>query len=189
LVSKTDPDSSPMKRKDSKGSHLGYYAHYVVDGGKARIILNALVTPFEVTENQPMLDLLWCTSFRYKLRPKRVTGDTAYGTIENIAAVERMGIRAYVPLTGAGKARTYFSKMHEERERPGGPALLRRGLRRSGKELLRHLRLREGPAQTQSVGRADVRRGQRLARSTQIQTTQATEGEHRGANDRRRAEY
>ena len=102
LVSKTDPDSSPMKRKDSKGSHLGYYGHYghyVVDGGKARIILNALVTPFEVTENQPMLDLLWRTSFRYKLRPKRVTGDTAYGTIENIAAVERMGIRAYVPLT------------------------------------------------------------------------------------------
>jgi hypothetical protein len=99
-----------MKRKDSKGSHLGYYDHYVVDGGRARIILNVLVTPFEVTENQPMLDLLWRTSFRYKLRPKQVTGDTAYGTVENIAAVERMGIRAYVPLTGAGKARPYFSK-------------------------------------------------------------------------------
>jgi transposase len=49
LASMTDPDSSPMKRRDSKGSHLGYYTHYVVDGGKARIILNALVTPFEVT--------------------------------------------------------------------------------------------------------------------------------------------
>jgi transposase len=110
LVSKTDPDSSPMKRKDSKGSHLDYYDHYVVDGGMARIILNVLVTPFEITENQPMLDLLWRTSFRYKLRPKRVTGDTAYGTIENIAAVERVGIRAYVPLTRAGKARPYFSK-------------------------------------------------------------------------------
>jgi len=36
-----------------------------VDGGKARIILNALVTPFEVTENAPMLDLLWRTSFRW----------------------------------------------------------------------------------------------------------------------------
>lgn len=110
LASKTDPDSSPMKRRDSKGSHLGYYTHYVVDGGKARIILNALVTPFEVTENQPMLDLLWRTSFRWKLHPKQVTGDTAYGTVENIAAVERACIRAYVPLTGAGKARPYFSK-------------------------------------------------------------------------------
>ena len=110
LASKTDPDSSPMKRRDSKGSHLGYYTHYVVDGGKARIILGALVTPFEVTENQPMLDLLWRTSFRWKIAPGQVTGDTAYGTTENIAAVERAGIRAYVPLTGAGKARPYFSK-------------------------------------------------------------------------------
>ena len=110
LASKTDPDSSPMKRRDTKGSHLGYYAHYVVDGGKARIILNALVTPFEVTENAPMLDLLWRSAFRWKLRPRQVTGDTAYGTTENIAAVERAGIRAFVPLTGAGKARPYFSK-------------------------------------------------------------------------------
>jgi transposase len=110
LASSTDPDSSPMKRRDSKGSHLGYYTHYVVDGGTARIILNALVTPFEVTENQPMLDLLWRSSFRWKIAPRQVTGDTAYGTVENIAAVERAGIRAYVPLTGAGKVRPYFSK-------------------------------------------------------------------------------
>jgi transposase len=110
LASKTDPDSSPMKRRDSKGSHLGYYAHYVVDGGKARVILNALVTPFEVTENAPMLDLLWRSVFRWRLRPAQVTGDTAYGTTENIAAVERANIRAYVPLTGAGKARPFFSK-------------------------------------------------------------------------------
>ncbi len=27
LASSTDPDSSPMKRRDSKGSHLGYYTH------------------------------------------------------------------------------------------------------------------------------------------------------------------
>jgi hypothetical protein len=88
-----------MKRRESKGSHLGYYTHYVVDGGKARIMLNALVTPFEVTENQPMLDLLWRTSFRWLIHPRQVTGDTAYGTVENISAVERAGIRAYVPPT------------------------------------------------------------------------------------------
>jgi hypothetical protein len=28
LASKTDPDSSPMKRRNSKGSHLGYHTHY-----------------------------------------------------------------------------------------------------------------------------------------------------------------
>jgi hypothetical protein len=84
-----------------------------VDGAKARIILNALVTPFEVTENVPMLDLLWRTSFRWKLAPRQVTGDTAYCTTENIAAVERAGIRAYVPLTKAGKARPYYFSKEE----------------------------------------------------------------------------
>jgi hypothetical protein len=78
--------------------------------GKVRIIVNALVTPFEVAENAPMLDLLWRSVFRWRLRPAQLTGDTAYGTTENIAAVERANIRAYVPLSGAGKARPYFSK-------------------------------------------------------------------------------
>jgi hypothetical protein len=99
-----------VKRRDSKGSQLGYYTHYVVDGGKARIILNVLVTPFEVTENQPMLDLLRRTSFRWKIGPRLVTSDTAFGTVENIAAAEQAGIRADVPLTGVSKARPYFSK-------------------------------------------------------------------------------
>jgi hypothetical protein len=39
------------------GIHLGYHTHYVVDGGKRRIILAVLVVPGEVMDNQPMLDL------------------------------------------------------------------------------------------------------------------------------------
>ncbi len=77
-------------------THLGYQDHYVVDGGRARIILTALVTPAEVQENQPALDLLWRARFRWKLRPRQVTGDTKYGTIENIAAIER---RASAPIS------------------------------------------------------------------------------------------
>jgi DDE family transposase/transposase-like protein DUF772 len=96
-VSTTDPDATPMRLK-SGGTHLGYHVHYVVDGGKARIILQALVTPSEVMDNQPMLDLIFRTRFRWKLRPRHVTGDTKYGTIENIKALEDAGIRAYVPL-------------------------------------------------------------------------------------------
>jgi Transposase DDE domain len=46
-----------------------------------------------------MLDLLlWRTTFRWKLRPHHVTGDAKYGTRENVAALERMGIRAYVAI-------------------------------------------------------------------------------------------
>src|SRR6266567_3518278 len=43
-VSTTDPDATLMQGKGG-GSHLGYHTHYIVDGGKARIILAALVTP------------------------------------------------------------------------------------------------------------------------------------------------
>jgi hypothetical protein len=43
---------------------LGYRTNYVVDGGKARVILSVLVTPGEVSENRPMLDLLFRTAFR-----------------------------------------------------------------------------------------------------------------------------
>jgi transposase len=96
-VSTTDPDATPMRLKGG-GTHLGYHTHYVVDGGKARIILQVLVTPSEVMDNQPMRDLIYRTRFRWKLHPRQVTGDTKYGTIENIKALEDAGIRAYVPL-------------------------------------------------------------------------------------------
>src|SRR6266516_3876989 len=97
VVSTTDPDATVMPTK-GEGRHLGYHTHYVVDGGKARIIMAVLVTPSEVMENQPMLDLLWRTRFRWKLWPRQATGDTTYGTVDNIVALEHEHIRAYVPL-------------------------------------------------------------------------------------------
>ena len=87
-ASRTDPDATPMTWAASS-RRLGYQAHDVVDGGKARIILNTLVAPAEVTENRPMLDLLWRTCFRWKLRPHHVTAEGKYGTLENVAAVLR----------------------------------------------------------------------------------------------------
>jgi transposase len=43
-ISTTDPDATPMRLKGG-GTHLGYQTHYVVDGGRRRIILAVLVTP------------------------------------------------------------------------------------------------------------------------------------------------
>jgi transposase len=96
-VSTTDSDATFMHHKDG-GPHLGYQTHYVVDGGKARIILSTLVTPAETMENEPFLDLLRHTLFRWQLQPRHVTGDKSYGTADIIAALERANIRAYVPL-------------------------------------------------------------------------------------------
>jgi hypothetical protein len=97
VISTTDPDATVMPTK-GEGRHLGYHTHYVVDGGKARIIMAVLVTPSEVMENQPMLDLVFRTRFRWKLWPRQATGDTTYGTVDNIVALEHEHIRAYVPL-------------------------------------------------------------------------------------------
>jgi hypothetical protein len=102
-VSTTDPDATIMPTK-GQGWHLGYHTHYVVDGGKKRIILNVLVTPSEVMENQPMLDLLWRTRFRWKLRPRQITGDTTYGTRvpmgePSIATYGNITVSVYAPIT------------------------------------------------------------------------------------------
>ena len=107
-VSPTDPDATPMQTRN--GTALGYHDHYVVDGGKARIILSALVTPADVMENAPMRDLLWRVRFRRKLRPRHVTGDTTYGTLENIVAVEDEGIRADAPLPDFDRRTPFFGK-------------------------------------------------------------------------------
>ncbi len=109
VVSTTDPDATFMHRPGSS-TRLGYQTHYVVDGGKARIILQALAAPAEVMEGQPMRDLVWHTCFHWHLRPRQVTADTAYAGIEHIIALEDAGIHAYVPLPGPDKRRIGFSQ-------------------------------------------------------------------------------
>ena len=132
-MSTTDPDASPMHQKKST-SRLGYLTHYAVDGGKARVILEVLVTAAEVTENLPMLEMLFRSRFRWRLRPRSVTGDAAYGTRENVAAIEKAGVRAYVALAEQGKRTSLFTidAFVYDRERdvytcPTGETLRRRG--------------------------------------------------------------
>jgi transposase len=97
LVSTTDPDATPMKTSGEHAS-LGYHDHHCIDGGTARVILQALVTPSDVMENEPMLPMLQRARFRWQLQPKRAIADSTYGTVDNIRALEEAGVRAYVPL-------------------------------------------------------------------------------------------
>ncbi|MDP9316544.1 MAG: transposase, partial [Chloroflexota bacterium] len=108
-VNTTDPDATMMHKKGG-GSAMGYHTHYAVDGGKARIILTALVTPSEVMDNQPMQDLLWHSRCRWQLPLEEVTGDTRYGTADNIVAIEDVGLRAYIPLTDFDKRSPLYGK-------------------------------------------------------------------------------
>jgi hypothetical protein len=131
-VNTTDPDATMMHKKGG-GSAMGYHTHYAVDGGKARIILTALVTPSEVMDNQPMQDLLWHTCFRWHLQPAFACGDATYGTLENIVALEHANIHAYTPLTDFDHRRPFFGKhaftYEAEQDHytcPGGAVLPRR---------------------------------------------------------------
>ncbi len=63
-ISLTDPDAAPMQQSGGGRTVLGYRDHYVVDGGKARIILSALVTPASIMDNTPMLDMVEWTCSR-----------------------------------------------------------------------------------------------------------------------------
>lgn len=97
-VSSTDPDATPMSRFNGDKAKLGYHTHYVVDGGKARIILAALVTPASIMDNTPMLDLARWVRFRWRVFPRIAVGDTKYGTTVNIVGLERDGVQAYLPM-------------------------------------------------------------------------------------------
>jgi hypothetical protein len=107
-VSPTDPDASAMWDWDA--IRLNYHDSYVLDGGKRRIILAALLTPADVIESQTKRDLLWRVCFRRKIRPLHVTGDAKYGTTENIVAIEDAGIRAYLPLTDFEHRTAFFGR-------------------------------------------------------------------------------
>ncbi len=132
FVSTTDPDAVAMSTGREKAA-LGFHDHYVIDGGKARIILNALVTPADVMENAPMLPLLRRAIFRWRVRPKQVIADTTYGTAENIRELEESGIRAYVPLPDWERRTPYYGASlftydaeHDVYHCPQGETLRRR---------------------------------------------------------------
>jgi transposase len=106
-ISRTDPDAAAMSMRDGH-IVLGYQDHYLVDGGKARIILHCLVTPGDVAENHVLLDQFRRTLFRRKLRPARLVADAKYASGENIRALEEQGVRAYMPLPEWDKSSPYY---------------------------------------------------------------------------------
>ncbi len=110
-VSRTDPDATLITMPD-KRTVLGYQTHYMMDGGRARIILHALTMPGDVMENQPFLDQLRRVCFRWRLHPDRVIADTKYSTIENIKTLDAMGITAYMPLRDWEHKTEYFGASH-----------------------------------------------------------------------------
>ena len=108
-ISPIDPDAAPMQPSGGGSAVLGYRDHYIVDGGKARIILSALVTPASIMDNTPILDLVDWVRSRWKIKPKLAVGDTQYGTVPNIVGLEERGIKAYLPTSDFSNRTKYYS--------------------------------------------------------------------------------
>jgi transposase len=108
-VSRTDPDACAMTLRDGRAV-LGYQDHSLVDGGRARSIVHAFVTPGDVAENTVLLDQLRRTMFRRKLRPRRVIADATYATTTNIRTLEDAGMQAYVPLPEWDTSSSHFKR-------------------------------------------------------------------------------
>jgi transposase len=105
-ASTTDPDAAPVNTQ--AGGKLGYHDHYVVDGGKARIIVDMLVTPADVQDNQAFLDLLDRARFRFHLHVRRAIADSKYATGENLRALAERGILAYMPVVDYEQKTLFF---------------------------------------------------------------------------------
>jgi transposase len=108
-ISLTDPDAAPMRGQGGGSAVLGYRDHYIVDGGKSRIILSALVAPASIMDNTPLLDMLDWTCARWQLEPKIAVGDAKYGTEPNIVGLENRGLKAYLPIPDLTKRNYYYS--------------------------------------------------------------------------------
>jgi hypothetical protein len=97
-----------MRQSGGGRTVLGYRDHYVVDGGKPRIILSVLITPASIMDNTPMLDMVKWTCSKWNLNPSTVTADAKYGTAPNIAGLEKAGIKAFVPIPDISKRTGYY---------------------------------------------------------------------------------
>ena len=111
-ISPTDPHATPMPPSGGGTAVLGYRDHYVVDGGKERIILSALVTPSSIMDNTPMLDLMDWVCSRWDIQPQIAVGDAKYGTEQNFVGLEKAGIKAFLPIPNLGTRTKFYSPDH-----------------------------------------------------------------------------
>ena len=91
-------------------SSSAHRTHWAVSGVIKDLAFLDYLAQEPVVLSQPALDLLSHVRFRWKLRPEQVTGDTVYGTVENIAALEQEHIRAYIPLADYESRTSLYGK-------------------------------------------------------------------------------
>lgn len=126
-VSTTDPDSATTSRR-GHGVVLGYRDHSLVDGRRGVVV--ATVATAADYDDGAMLETLLDKQQQYTSgTPKRVVGDSAYGTSQNVERMRSRGITPYLKRRASKTDRRgWLERMPEECDRAVARELMRRRL-------------------------------------------------------------
>jgi hypothetical protein len=173
LRSETDPDASPMKRREGKGSHLGYYAHYTRRGPalvkrahSGRGVRTRRAVRCSVTSRRPAYDVDRVRSYRgsfpYEkaLRRRRVWVEPFFAEAKDRHGMRRFRLRrlekvnAEALLIAAGQNVKRLLTFGARRPRKIAQAAALRPPRRPSSHAARTIRRCFGPRGTSFEGSA-----------------------------------
>lgn len=92
-VSKTDPDAVLMRKGELARPR---YKHHRAIDDQCGVITAMETTPADVTENQKLVDLVKQHEVNTGERVRTVVADAQYGTNDNFAACQQLGIRSHM---------------------------------------------------------------------------------------------
>jgi transposase len=93
-VSKTDPDAV-LTRKGAEAARPGYKHHRAVDD-QCGVITAIETTPADVNENEKLVDLVKQHEANTGEKVGTVVADAQYGTNDNFASCQQLGIRSHM---------------------------------------------------------------------------------------------
>ena len=95
--STSDPDATLMKKTSKAEAHLSYHCHMVVESG-SRFITRVMTTTGAQVEGQLLPEIIREQKEKYGFKVEDVAADKGYSSTENYAELEKMGVKAYIPV-------------------------------------------------------------------------------------------
>ena len=101
-ISKTDPDATLGKDRNSMMTKLSYKDNVSVDS-LYRIIMDCVALSGNEDEAIDMLERLLRIKYKFGISPEEVSADKKYGTEKNFKGLEDNGIEAFIPVRKYGE--------------------------------------------------------------------------------------
>lgn len=94
IVSCVDPDAR-VAHKSPGNVKRGYKDHIIIDED-SEIIISSVQTPFNVGDEKKLVELVDKVQEDFDIKPKEVSADKVYGTVDNRAYLKDQGITANI---------------------------------------------------------------------------------------------